>query len=175
MNFDTKWCKLLFLKLFILASLLSGCAVSGPSSGPQIGMKFRQPYASFVGGGFHDGLDLDVPLGTPVRSIGDGVVGVIMTRGIGPIKTNFVMIRHPDNTLSRYIHIDKITVKQGDSVKRGQAFAITALNGTSGPNTNAPVSYPHLHLEIFRDDLVDPESLQMTCGETGWRWPVGCE
>lgn len=175
MNFNTKSFKVVFLKLLTLTALLSGCAVGGPSNGPRFGMKFQEPYAAFVGGGRHDGLDLDVPLGTPVRSIGDGVVGVIMTRGVGPIKTNFVMIRHPDNTLSRYIHIDKITVKQGETVKRGQAFAVTALNGTSGPNTNAPVSYPHLHLEIFRDDLVDPESLHMSCGEAGWRWPVGCD
>lgn len=163
------------LRLIVVAVLLSGCATSGPSNGPSLGMKFQQPYSAFVGGGKHSGLDLDVRLGTPVRSIGDGVVGVIMTFGSGASTTNFVMIRHPDNTLSRYIHIDKITVKQGESVKRGQAFAVTALNGTSGPNTSAPVSYPHLHLEIFRDDLIDPESLQMSCDEAGWRWPVGCD
>ena len=63
------------------------------------------------------------------------------------------MIRHDDGTLSKYIHIDKVTVKRDDKVSKGQQFAVTALNGPAGLNTTMRVNYPHLHLEIMRNDM----------------------
>ena len=101
---------------------------------PMFGMRFQQPYPAFVGGGFHDGLDIDVPLGTQVRSIADGFVSIATTWDIRGNSTNVVMIRHDDGTLSKYIHIDNVTVKRGDKVSKGQQFALTALNGPGGPN-----------------------------------------
>lgn len=162
-------------KLICLITMIStvGCA-SLPVT-PMFGMRFQQPYPAFVGGGLHDGLDIDVPLGTQVRSIADGFVSIATSSDIRGNSTNVVMIRHDDGTLSRYIHIDKVTVKRGDKVSKGQQFAVTALNGPGGPNTNRRVHYPHLHLEIMRNDvLIDPELLNMGCINTVWMLPVGC-
>jgi murein DD-endopeptidase len=162
-------------KLICLITMISIVGCSSLPITPMFGMRFQQPYPAFVGGGFHDGLDIDVPLGTQVRSIADGFVSIATTWDIRGNSTNVVMIRHYDGTLSKYIHIDNVTVKRGDKVSKGQQFALTALNGPGGPNTNMRVHYPHLHLEIIRKDvLIDPELLNMGCINTVWMLPVGC-
>ena len=140
-----------------------------------LGMKFKQLYPASCGGGEHDGLDIDVPLGTPVRSPADGLIVISTVYDIRGNKTNVLMIRHGNGLITRYLHIDKVRVKRGDEVKRGQVIAVTALNGPGGPNTNIAVTYPHLHLEVIKDSrLIDPEIMNMSCGEVGWLWPVGC-
>ena len=162
-------------KLICLITMIStvGCA-SLPVT-PMFGNRFQQPYSAFVGGGLHAGLDIDVPLGTPVRSIADGFVIISATWDLRGNPTNVVMIRHDDGTLSKYIHIDKVSVKRDDKVSKGQQFAVTALNGPAGLNTTMRVNYPHLHLEIMRNDmLIDPELLNMGCINTVWMLPVGC-
>ncbi|MEY4712450.1 MAG: Peptidase family [Pseudomonadota bacterium] len=89
--------------------------------------------------------------------------------------TNVVMIQHKDRVVSRYLHIEQVRVKRGDEAKKGQQIAAIGLNGPGGPNTSARVSYPHLHLEIYRQDsLIDPLRLGFACGAGDWRWPIGC-
>lgn len=162
------------IALVLITSLLCACStVRGDQ--PQLGMRFKQPYPAFAGGGEHDGLDIDVPLGTPVRSPADGLVVISTVYDIRGNKTNVVMIRHSNGLITRYLHIDKVRVKRGDEVKRGQVIAVTALNGPGGPNTNMAVPYPHLHLEVIKDSrLIDPMSLGMSCKDSTWLWPVGC-
>ncbi len=163
------------LTLLLFALLSAACATPEGSGPPRLGMKFQDPYPPQFGGGAHDGLDLDAPLGTPVRSIADGVVSISSIMDIKGHKTNVVMIQHKDRTVSRYLHIEKVQVKRGDEVKQGQPIAVLGLNGPGGPNTTARVSYPHLHLEIYRqDNLIDPMRLGFTCGAGDWRWPIGC-
>jgi len=162
-------------KLICLVTVISTFGCSSLPLTPKFGMRFQQEYPAFAGGGLHDGLDIDVPLGTKVRSIADGVVSIAITLDIRGNSTNVVIIRHDDGTLSRYIHIDKVTVKRGDKLNKGQQFAVTALNGPGGPNTNNRVPYPHLHLEIIRKEvLIDPEILNMGCDNSIWMLPVGC-
>ncbi len=161
--------------LTLLPLLLAGCASLEMPGPPQLCMKFQDPYPAQYGGGTHDGLDLDAPLGTPVRSIADGVVSIATVTDIKGHKTNILMIQHKDRTVSRYLHIEKVQVKRGDEVKQGQPLAVLGLNGPGGPNTTARVPYPHLHLEIYRqDNLIDPMRLGFTCGAGDWRWPIGC-
>ena len=162
-------------KLICLITMISIVGCSSLPVTPMFGYRFQQPYSEFVGGGFHAGLDIIVPLGTPVRSIADGFVIISATWDLRGNSTNVVMIRHDDGTLSKYIHIDKVTVKRGDKVSKGQQFAEIALNGPAGVNTAMAASYPHLHLEIMRNDmLIDPELLNMGCINTVWMLPVGC-
>ena len=160
----------------IFGALVLGFFCSGAfAEGPRFGMKFQEPYSALFGGGFHDGLDLDVPRLTPVRSIADGTVILVSQYIFSNQPTNVVLIRHANSYVSRYIHIDRISVKRGEEIKRGQQFSVVELNGPAGPNSGRQVSYPHLHLEVFhRDGLIDPESLSMTCGDGAWIWPVGC-
>ena len=45
--------------------------------------------------------------------------------------------------MTRYAHMNKILVKSGDRVRRGDAIG---LIGSTGRSTG-----PHLHYEVFRD------------------------
>mgnify|MGYP003330290626 CR=1 FL=1 len=62
---------------------------------------------------------------------------------------NLILIKHHNNKTSAYAHLDKINVKKGESVNKGQ---IIALVGNSGK-----VSIPQLHFEIRdKDGPLDP-------------------
>lgn len=156
--------------------LLTGCQTSSSfSQTPKLGMRFQQAYPVFAGGGLHAGLDIDVPVNTPVKSIADGTVMFASQIDIRGIITNIVVVNHGNSIFSRYLHIDKLTVKQGDKVKQGDQLAVTAMNGPGGPFTNSLVPYPHLHLEIYKNgEKINPEDLKMTCRESVYIWPVGC-
>jgi murein DD-endopeptidase MepM/ murein hydrolase activator NlpD len=86
---------------------------------------------------FHRGLDFSVPVGTPVRVTGDGVVAEVQQqRGFGRV----IKVDHGDGLSTVYAHLDQQLVKKGDRVKRGD---VIALSGNSGRS-----SAPHLHYEI---------------------------
>ncbi len=69
--------------------------------------------------GRNDGIDIGAPAGTAVKSAAGGTVAAITTNTENiPI----VVIKHPDNLLTVYTHIDSLSVKKGDSVSRGQTI-----------------------------------------------------
>jgi len=120
-------------------------------SGPQ----FRAPVrgrviASFgpkPGGTRNDGVNFAVPEGTGVRAAEDGVVAYSGNelKGYG----NLVLIKHSDGYVTAYAHNSELSVKKGDTVRRGQ---IIAKAGQSGD-----VSSPQLHFEIRKGSTaVDP-------------------
>jgi murein DD-endopeptidase MepM/ murein hydrolase activator NlpD len=97
----------------------------------------------------HMGVDYAAPTGTPVRTIGDGVVEFAgMQRGYG----NVIYIRHRNNQMTVYAHLSRIGVRKGQRVDQGDFIGAV---GTTGASTG-----PHLHLE-FRDNgvHVDPLSI----------------
>ena len=71
--------------------------------------------------GSTDGIDISASAGSPVRAAANGTVAAI-TRDTDQVP--ILVIRHPDNVLTVYANIDGITVKKGDSVKRGQKIAV---------------------------------------------------
>lgn len=88
----------------------------------------------------HSGLDFRVPSGRKVRSAGQGtVVAAGWNGGYG----RMVEIDHGDGLTTRYAHMSKILVKEGDVVERG---AVVGKVGSSGRSTGA-----HLHYEIRRN------------------------
>ncbi len=85
----------------------------------------------------HLGVDYAAPIGTPVRSVGDGVVEFAgVQNGYG----NVVFIRHRNSHVTVYAHLSRIFVKRGQRVEQGQNIAAT---GASGWATG-----PHLHFEF---------------------------
>jgi len=57
-----------------------------------------------------------------------------------------VVIRHADNLLTVYAGVDDLTIKKGDSVKRGQQIAVVRAGSPS-----------FLHFEVRKGlDSVDP-------------------
>lgn len=88
----------------------------------------------------HPGIDIAVPVGTPVRASGGGVVEAA---GTDPAYGLFVLLRHSSAYETMYGHTSRILVREGDSVQAGQ---VIALSGNSGRSTA-----PHLHFEIRRE------------------------
>lgn len=98
----------------------------------------------------HNGLDIAVPIGTPVASMGPGRVVFAGVRGNNG---NLVVVEHADGSRASYAHLDSIDVKTGDPVTGGQ---IVAKSGNTGNSTG-----PHLHLTV-RDaggNVIDPQSI----------------
>ena len=102
----------------------------------------------------HNGIDIAVPIGTPIKAVADGkVVEARTASGYGKM----VVIEHNVNgkvVTSEYGHISKWTVNKGQIISKGQTIALSGNLGTS--------SGPHLHLTIregkYRSKAVNPFS-----------------
>jgi len=92
------------------------------------------------GGDFHNGVDIKVPMGSPVYAAGAGrVTDADYMHGYGLR----VVISHDFGLETVYAHMQKAEVKPGQLVKRGQRIG---LSGNSGRTTGA-----HLHYEVRVD------------------------
>jgi murein DD-endopeptidase MepM/ murein hydrolase activator NlpD len=89
------------------------------------------------GTGFHEGVDIAVDYGTPIRATASGTVTIAgWTGGYG----NLVEIDHGGGFVTRYGHNSMLLVVQGQTVKTGD---IIALAGSTGNSTG-----PHCHYEV---------------------------
>jgi murein DD-endopeptidase MepM/ murein hydrolase activator NlpD len=85
----------------------------------------------------HTGVDYAAPTGTPVRTVGDGVVDFAgVQRGYG----NVIEIKHRDGKNTLFAHLSRIGVTKGQKVEQGQVIGAV---GTTGYSTG-----PHLHFEF---------------------------
>ena len=95
----------------------------------------------------HQGVDYGAPAGTPVRSVGDGVVAFAgVQNGYG----NMVILKHRNQDSTVYAHLSRINVRKGANVSQGQTIGAV---GSTGWATG-----PHLHFEfrvngVYRDPL----------------------
>lgn len=97
----------------------------------------------------HHGLDISVPVGTPVAAVADGVVREARTDSAGGCRGQYVIIDHGGGWDSRSFHLSRIAVTPGQHVTAG---AIIGAAGATGCVTG-----PHLHIELWRDGAsVDP-------------------
>lgn len=94
----------------------------------------------------HEGIDFLAELGSPVAA---AAAGVVQFAGFHPQYGYMVDIDHGNDLLTRYAHLSKLFVKEGDVVLRGKRLA---LSGSTGRSTG-----PHLHFEVrFRGAAQDP-------------------
>ncbi|MEG2805026.1 peptidoglycan-binding protein [Stenotrophomonas sp.] len=101
------------------------------------------------GGRTHGGIDIQGEVGDPIAAFAGGTVTVTPNnRAAG----NTVRITHDDGSVTKYFHLDKIQVSNGDRVEAGQQIA------TMGRTGNTPAQGDtHLHFELWRDGRkVDP-------------------
>ncbi len=94
------------------------------------------------GAGFHPGIDLAAPVGTPIHATADGTVVAAgwNSGGYG----NMVEIDHGKGIHTRYGHMSKVLVSPGEVVKRDQ---VIGLVGSTGHSTG-----PHCHYEVRIDN-----------------------
>ena len=99
-------------------------------------------------GGLHnDGINIAAPRGAPVFAAENGVVAYTGNgiKGFG----NLLLVKHSGGWTTAYAHVDRVLVKRGDRVKRGETI------GTIG--TSGKVNKPQLHFEIRKgSQAVDP-------------------
>ncbi|WP_304546112.1 M23 family metallopeptidase [Sulfurimonas microaerophilic] len=88
---------------------------------------------------FHRGTDLKAPMNTAIYATADGVVewaGMHKSSGYG----NLIILEHVYGFKSYFGHLNKIVIKSGQFVKKGQLIGYTGNSGMSNG--------PHLHYEI---------------------------
>jgi murein DD-endopeptidase MepM/ murein hydrolase activator NlpD len=96
----------------------------------------------------HNGVDFAAPIGTPVRTVGDGVV---LFAGWNKSGGNMIKIAHDSRYTTEYMHLSKISsnVRKGSRVTRGSVIGALGNTGLS--------SGPHLHFGLFdKGKYVDP-------------------
>lgn len=85
----------------------------------------------------HLGVDYGAPMGTAVRSVGDGIVEFAgRQNGYG----NVVQIRHSNNRSTLYAHLSHIDVRKGQRVEQSQNIGAVGMTGWA--------TGPHLHFEF---------------------------
>lgn len=117
----------------------------------------------------HKGVDYGAPTGTPVRSVGDGLVEFA---GVQGGYGNVVVIAHRGGNSTVYAHLSRIDVTRGATVNQGQTIGAV---GSTGWSTG-----PHLHFEFKVGGVqVDPmqiarssEAITLTAAERTRFMPV---
>ncbi|MGK2956444.1 MAG: murein hydrolase activator EnvC family protein [Solirubrobacterales bacterium] len=90
-----------------------------------------------VGSTYHEGIDISVPEGTPIRAAQGGtVISASYNGGYG----NYTCVDHGSGLSTCYAHQSQLGVSSGQSVDQGQ---IIGYSGNTGASTG-----PHLHFEV---------------------------
>jgi murein DD-endopeptidase MepM/ murein hydrolase activator NlpD len=80
----------------------------------------------------HLGTDFAAPTGTPIRSVGDGLVEEAQFKSNNG---NYVKIRHNGTYTTQYLHMSRLAVKAGTRVRQGQTIGYVGSTGlASGPH-----------------------------------------
>ena len=97
-------------------------------------------YGPRAKGLYNDGIDISAPKGTTVRAAQNGVVAYAGDdlKAFG----NMLLIRHAGGWVTAYAYNERLLVKRGEVVKKGQTIALVGSTGT--------VTRPQLHFELRR-------------------------
>ena len=101
---------------------------------------------------FHSGLDLSGPTGAKIYST---AAGKVVAAGRDGAYGNAIDIDHGFGIVTRYGHLSKILVKEGQQVARGEVIAI---QGSFDRSTGA-----HLHYEVRYHDSADGSQKLFEC------------
>ena len=90
----------------------------------------------------HEGMDISNRVGTPVITPADGIISDI---GNDWVLGKIIVISHRFGMTTRYAHLNKVLVRVGQKVRRGEKIAAIGMSGkTTGP---------HLHYEVRLDGI----------------------
>lgn len=102
----------------------------------------------------HDGIDIALTKGAEVLSAGNGKVSYFSSSNLEAGFGNYIEIDHGNGVLTRYSHLEKISVTWGQKIKQGQ---VIGLSGSSGGSVA-----PHLHYEVIKNGKsLDPLSFMV--------------
>lgn len=107
----------------------------------------------------HTGIDIGLPSGSELHSIGEAVVERVVDYGSENIGKG-VILRLADNREVIYGHLSDIKVKVGQTLHEGQ---LIGLSGNTGHSTG-----PHLHFGLKENgEFIDPTPLAQKLWERG--------
>lgn len=127
----------------------SGTVVSGNGyfSNPCPAGYVSSPFGPRDYGGYHYGLDLAAPQGTPTYAADSGTV---IIAGWSDSAGNWVVINHGNGFVTKYMHHSALCVTEGQYVQRGQQIGYV---GNTGDSFGA-----HLHFQVeLNGTRVDPQ------------------
>lgn len=105
-------------------------------------------YKNGEAGSYHSGTDIARPTGTTVMAPADGVV-ILAADHPFTLEGNLLMIDHGMGLNSAFLHLSRIDVRVGETVKRGQPIGAVGMSGRA--------TGPHLHWSVkWRDSRIDP-------------------
>ena len=105
------------------------------------GFSYRRKHPVYGTVRAHTGVDYAAPTGTPVVSIGDGVV---VSKGWGGGGGNTVKIRHNSVYTTAYLHLSRYgDIKVGQRVRQGQVIGYVGATGTA--------TGPHLDFRVWKN------------------------
>ncbi len=97
----------------------------------------------------HDGADITATRGAHVVATGPGIVAAVKKSDLLAGFGNYVEIDHGYGYVTRYAHLDEITVKMGEKVLKG--FKIGTVGSSGGSIA------PHVHYEVLLNGVnIDP-------------------
>lgn len=116
--------------------------ISIPSRTPLEGMTMTSNFGLRIhpvlgGARAHKGVDLAAPVGTPIYATADGLVGKAAWFGGYGL---YVQLQHGNNLETRYGHMSRLNVAEGQHVRKGDVIGFV---GSTGRSTG-----PHLHYEV---------------------------
>ena len=104
----------------------------------------------------HEGIDFVAPVGTPVHAT---AAGTVLRSGRSGAYGELVEVAHADGFVTRYAHLSRRRVDEGDRIQSGQ---VIGLLGNTGRSTG-----PHLHYEV----IYQGQSMHPTKAFAAWAGP----
>jgi murein DD-endopeptidase MepM/ murein hydrolase activator NlpD len=113
----------------------------------------------------HDGLDIGVPIGTPVQA---ALTGVVLATGNTDLAHSssgaqclsfgkWVMLKHSNGLNTMYAHLSVISVSQGQAVAQGDLLGYSGMTGYA--------TGPHLHFGVYASAGVQIATLNQFRGD----------
>ena len=97
----------------------------------------------------HEGIDIAVPAGTPIRAVASGTVILMQSEASSGGYGNYTCVGHSSSLSSCYAHQSSFATSQGASVKQGQVIGYVGCTGSCFGD--------HLHFEVrINGSAVDP-------------------
>lgn len=104
----------------------------------------------------HEGIDFVAPVGSQVRAT---AAGKVFRSGRAGAYGEMVEVAHVDGFVSRYAHLSRRHVNEGETIERGQ---VIGLLGNTGRSTG-----PHLHYEVvYQGQAMHPTKAFATWART---------
>lgn len=105
----------------------------------------------------HRGMDIAVPVGTPVVASSDGVVFHVQHGGARGY--TYVLVAHFGGFSTLYGHLSSVVVQSGQDIGAGEVIGLSG-GAVGAPGSGPMTTGPHVHFEMMKDGVhIDPSTV----------------